>query len=173
MSHPPTGHASTPRLDLSPSLYRTRGAHHRGQVLWQKRPGNPLLLLVVTTRGNPERVLGITRVQSNGAAPVPRPPLPAPEARDGVQAFLRTQEVTAVAVVHLVWLPPVSLDDPRGPRALSLARDLARPPPAPVAMDDHRPLPTETNTTGSPLSPPPGPHPAAVHDTAHGAPLMH
>ena len=39
--------------DLPPPLSRTRGAHHRGQVLWQERPGTPLLLLVVATRGDP------------------------------------------------------------------------------------------------------------------------
>ena len=92
--------------DLSPPLSRTRSAHHRGQVLWQERPGTPLLLLVVATRGDPERVLVITATHLYGAAPVPRPPLPAPAARDGVQTFLRTQEVTAVTGVHLVRLPP-------------------------------------------------------------------
>ena len=47
------------------------------------------------------------------------PPLPAPEARDGVHAFLRTQEVTAVTGVHLVRLPPATPDDPRELGALS------------------------------------------------------
>ena len=77
---PPATHA--PRCwahrDLSPPLSRTRGAHHRGQVLWQECPGTPLLLLVVATRRDPERVLGITPTHLYGAAPVPRPPL-APE----------------------------------------------------------------------------------------------
>ena len=108
---------------LSPPLSRTRCAHHRGQVLWQERLGTPLLLLVFTTRGDPERVLGITPNHLYGAAPVPRPPLSAPEARDGVYALLRTQEVTAVTGVHLVRLPPASPDDPRGSRALRPARD--------------------------------------------------
>ena len=40
-------------LNLSPPLSRTRGAHHRGQVLWQERPGTPLLLIVAATRGGP------------------------------------------------------------------------------------------------------------------------
>ena len=44
----------------------------------------------------PERVLGFTSTHLYGAAPVPCPPLLEPEARDGVHAFLRTQEVTAV-----------------------------------------------------------------------------
>ena len=115
-THAPRGRASP---NLSPPLSRTRGAHHRGQVLWQERPGTPLLLLVVATRGDPERVLGITPSHQYGAAPVPRPPLPAPAARDGVHTFLRTQEVTAVTGVHLVRLPPAPPDDPPGPSALS------------------------------------------------------
>ena len=119
-THAPRGWANQ---NLSPPLSRTRGAHHRGQVLWQECPGTPLLLLVVTTHGHPERVLGITPTHLYGAAPVPRPPLPAPAARDGVHTFLRTQEVTAVTGVHLVRLPPAPPDDPRGPRALSPAPD--------------------------------------------------
>ena len=122
---PPATHA--PRgwgnPDLSPPLSRTRGAHHRKQVLWQECPGSPLLLLVVATRGDPERVLGITPTNLYGAAPVLHPPLPAPAARDGVHTFLRTQEVTAVAGVHLVRLPPTPHNDPRGPRDLGPAPD--------------------------------------------------
>ena len=119
-THAPRGWANP---NLSPPLSRTRGAHHRGQVLWQERPDTPLLLLVVATRGDPERVLGITPIHLYRAAPVPRPPLPAPAARDGVHTFLRTQEVIAVTGVHLVRLPPAPPDDPRGPRALSPAPD--------------------------------------------------
>ena len=119
-THAPRGWANP---DLPPPLSRTWGAHHRGQVLWQECPGTPLLLLVVATRGDPERVLGITPTNLYGAAPVPRPPLPAPAARDGVHTFLRTQEVTADTGVHLVRLPPAPPDDPRGPRALSPAPD--------------------------------------------------
>ena len=116
--HAPRGWANP---DLSSPLSRTTGAHNRGQVLWQECPGTPLLLLVVATRGDPERLLGITPTQLYGAAPVPRPPLPAPGARDGVHTFLQTQEVTAVTGVHLVRLPPKPTDDPRaaqgpGPR---------------------------------------------------------
>ena len=117
-THAPRGWANP---DLPPPLSRTRGADHEGQVLWQECPGTPLLLLVVATRGDPERVLGITPTYLSGAAPVPRPPLTAPAARDGVHTFLRTQEVNAVTGVHLVRLPPAPADDPRGPRALSPA----------------------------------------------------
>ena len=117
-THAPHGWANP---DLSPPLSRTRGAHNRGQVLWQERPGTPLLLLVVATRGDLERVLGITPTHLYGAAPVPRPPLPAPAARDGVHTFLRTQEVTAATGVYLVRLPPAPPDDHRGPPALSPA----------------------------------------------------
>ena len=62
-THPPRSWA---HLHLSPPLFRTTGAHHRGQVLWQQRPGIPLLLLVVTTCGDPERVLGMqVRIRTN------------------------------------------------------------------------------------------------------------
>ena len=74
-THVPRGWASP---DLPPPLSRTRGAHHRGQVLWLERPGTPLLLLVIATREDPERVLGITPTHLHGAAPVPRPTLPSP-----------------------------------------------------------------------------------------------
>ena len=119
-THPPRRWANP---NLSPPLSRTRGAHHRGQILWQERPGTPLLLLVVATRRDPEGVLGITPTHLYGAAPVPCPPLPAPAARDGVHTFLRTQEVTAVTGVRLVRPPSAPPDDPRGPRALSPAPD--------------------------------------------------
>ena len=68
---------------LSPPLSRTRGANHRGQVLWQEHPVPPLLLPVLPTRGDPERVLGATPTSFYGAAPVPRPPFPAPKAPEG------------------------------------------------------------------------------------------
>ena len=108
---------------LSPPFCGTRGALHRGQVLWQERPGSPLLLLVVATRENPERVFGATPTHLYWAALLPRPPLLAPEARDGVHAFLRTKEVTPGTGVRLVWLPRASPNDPRGPRALSFTLD--------------------------------------------------
>ena len=122
---PPASHAPRSWADphLSPPPSRTRGAHHRGQFLWQEHPGTPLLLLVVATCGDPERVLGATPTHLYGAAPVSRPPLRAPEALDGVHAFLRTQEVTAVTGVHLVRLPLATPDEPPGPRALSPTPD--------------------------------------------------
>ena len=167
-----TNHNTNP--NLSPPISRTRGAHHRGQVLWQERPGTPLLLLVVATRGDPERVLGITPTHLYGAAPVPGPPLPAPAAPDGVHSFVQTQEVTAVTGVHLVRLPSAPPDDPRGPRALSPAQDwelwrdvwaawLTRLPPQCqwMATDLH---PHGAKVTASPPSPPP--LPPAEHCTA-------
>ena len=177
-THAPRGWANP---DLSPPLSRTKGAHHRGQVLWQECPGTPLLLLVVATRGDPGRILGITPTHLYGATPVPRPPLPAPASRDGVHTFLRTQEVTAVTGVHLVRLPPAPLDDPRGPRALSPAPDwelwrdawAAWLPRLPsqcrwMAAD---PRPCGTDATAGPPPPPPPPR-RAPHGTAHGTALM-
>ena len=170
-THAPRGWANP---ELSPPLCRTRGAHHRGQVLWQECPGTPLLLLVVTTRGDPGQVLGITPTHLYGAAPVRRPPLPAPAARDGVHTFLRTQEVTAVTGVHLVRLPPTPPDDPWGPRALGPAPDwelwrnawAAWLPRLPsqcrwMAAD---PRPCGADATAGP--PPPPPLPPAEHHTA-------
>ena len=52
-----------------------------------------------------------------------RPPLPVSEARDGLHAFLQTQEVTPVMGVDLVRLPPAAPDYPPGPRALSPTPD--------------------------------------------------
>ena len=178
-THAPRGWANP---DLSSPLSRTRSAHHRGYVLWQERPGTPLLLLVDATRGDPERVLGITLTHLNGAAPVPRPPLQAPAARDGVHTFLLTQEVTAVTGVHLVWLPPAPPDDPRGPSALSPALDLelwrdawaAWLPrlPSQCRWMAAGPRPYEAEATASPPPPPPPPR-RALHSTADGTTLMH
>ena len=170
-THAPRGWANP---DLSPHLSRTRSAHHRGQVLWQERPGSPLLLLVVATRGDPERVLGITPTHLYGAAPVPRPPLPAPAARDVVHTFLRTQDVTAVTGVHLVRLPPASPDVPPGPRALSPAPDwelwrdawaaLVFRLPSQCRWMAAGPRPYGADATADP--PPPPPLPPAEHCTA-------
>ena len=147
-THAPRGWAHP---DLSPPLSRTRGAHHKGQVLWQECPGTPLLLLVVATRGDAERVLGITPTRLYGAAPVPRPPLPVPAARDGVHTFLRTQEVTAVTRGPPSAAPPGTTRRPpgaQGPgprlRLGAVARRVGRmapPPPLPMPMDGRRPPP--------------------------------
>ena len=171
VTHAPLGWAIP---DLSPPLSRTRGAHHRGQVLWQERPGTPLLLLVLATRGDPEQVLGITPTHLYGAAPVPRPSLPAPEAQDGVHTFLRTQEVTAVTGVHLVRLPPAPPDDPRGPRALSPAPDWKLWRDAGAAWLPRLPSQCRWMATGprqyradaTADPPPPPPLPPAEHCTA-------
>ena len=53
----------------------------------QQGPGSPLLLLIVQTGGDPERVLGATQTHLYGAEPVPRPQPPAPEVREGVHTF--------------------------------------------------------------------------------------
>ena len=156
-THAPRGWANP---DLSPPLSRTRGAHHRGQLLWQACPGTPLLLLVVATRGDPGRILGITPSHLYGATPVPRPPLPAPAARDGVHTFLRTQEVSAGTGVHLVRLPPTPLDDPRGPRAppqtgsYGATRGPRGSPASPPSAGGWPPAPGRAG-----LTPQPAPHP--------------
>ena len=173
-THAPRGWASP---HLCPPLSRTRGAHHRGQVLWQERPGTPLLVLFVTTRKESERVLGIGPTHLYGAAPVPRPPLSAPAARDGVHAFLQTQEVTAVTGVHLVRLPSVPPYDPRGPRALSPAPDQELWRDVWAAWLTHHPPQCRWMTTSprprgasATAAPPPPPPPSPPQSTARHCP---
>ena len=175
----PRGWASP---NLSPSLSRTRGAHHRGQVLWQERPGTPLLLLVVATRGDPELVPGFTPTHLYGAAPVPRRPLPAPAARDGVHTFLRTQEVTAVTGVYLVRLSSAPPDDPRGARTLSPAPEWELWRDVWAAWLTHLPpqcrwmaIGPRRHRAGTTTPPPPHPHPPceAVHSTTHSTTQMY
>ena len=147
-THAPRGWANP---DLPPPLSRTSAAHQRGQVLWQERFSTPLLLLIVATRGDPELVLGITPTNLYGAAPVPRPPLPWPAARDGVHTFLRTQEVTAVTGGATSAAPPGTTRQPPGaqgpeprPRLEAVARRVGRVaplPPLPMPMDGPRPPP--------------------------------
>ena len=158
-THVPRGWANP---DLSPPLSRTRGAHHRGLVLWQECPGTPLLLLVVATRGDPGRVLGITPTHLYGAAPIPRPPPPAPAARDGVHTFLRTQDVTAVTGVHLVRLPRHHPTTPGGPGpwappqtgSCGATRGPRGSPASPPNADGWPPAPGRAG-----LKPQPAPHP--------------
>ena len=170
-THAPRGWANP---DLSPPLSRTRGAHHRGQVLLQECPGTPLLLLVVATRGDPERVLGITPTHLYGAAPVPRPPPPGARGAGRGTHLPANTGVTAVTGVHLVRLPPASPDDPRGPRALSPAPDwelwreawAAWLPPLPSQCRwlAAGPRPYGADATAGPPLPPP--LPPAEHRTA-------
>ena len=126
MPRPPAGDARLPRMGQPqpvPPPLQDQGCPPLGAGPLARVPGHPPALLVVATRGDPDRVLGITPTHLYGAAPVPRPPLPVPAARDGVHTFLRTREVTAVTGIHLVRPPPASPDDPRGPRAPSPAPD--------------------------------------------------
>ena len=74
---PPAGHPRGSHLAQPtpvPPFSRTRGAHHRGQALWQERIGSLLLLVVVATRRDPEWVLGAIPTHHYGAEPVPPPP---------------------------------------------------------------------------------------------------
>ena len=114
---PPATYAprSWARPHLSPPLSRTRGARHRRQTLWQERPGSPMLLLAVATRGDMDQVVEDTPTRLYGAEPVPRPPLPAPEAHDRVHTFLLTQEVTAVSGVTRCGSPRQLLITPADP----------------------------------------------------------
>ena len=147
-THAPRGWANP---DLPPPLSRTRGAHHRGQVLWQECPGTPLRLLVVATRGDPERVLGITPTHLFGAPPVPRPPPP------GARGAGRGTHLPANTGGHHRYggppsaAPPGTIQRPPGaqgpgprPRLGAVARragPLAPPPPLPMPMDGRRPPP--------------------------------
>ena len=68
---------------LSPPLSRTRGAHHRGQVLWQERPGTPLLILVVATRGTQSGSSRQPPLTSTGERPCRAPPSQRPRRGTG------------------------------------------------------------------------------------------
>ena len=73
---PPATHAprSWANPDLSPPLSRTRGAHHRGQVLWQECPGSPLLLPSSRPAGTRGGSWGSPPPTSMGQHPYPAPP---------------------------------------------------------------------------------------------------
>ena len=147
-THAPRGWANP---DLSPPLSRTRGAHHRQQVLWQECPGTPLLLLVVATRGDPGRILGITPTHLYGATPVPRPPLP------GARGAGRSTHLPANGGGHRRYAGPPGAAAPdtarrppgaQGPwprpRLGAVARRVGRvapPPPLPMPVDGRRPPP--------------------------------
>ena len=170
-THAPRGWANP---DLSPPLSRTRGAQHRGRSSGKSALAPPCSSSSSRPAGTRNGSLGITPTHLYGAAPVPRPPLPAPAAWDGVHTFLPTQEVTAVMGVHLVRLPPAPTDDPRGPRALSPAPDwelwrdawaawLPRLP-SQCRWMAAGPPPYGADATAGP--PPPPPLPPAEHRTA-------
>ena len=146
-AHAPRGWANP---HLSPPLSRTSGAHHRGQVLWQERSGTPLLLLVVATRGDPERVLGITPTDLYWAALVPRPPLPAPAAGRGTHlpantgGHRRYGGPPGAAPPGTTRRPPGAQGPEPRPKLGAVARRVGRvapPPPLPMRMDGHRPPP--------------------------------
>ena len=148
---PPATHAPRGRAnpDLSPPLSRTRGAHHRGQVVWQECAGTPLLLLVVATRGDPGRVLGITPTHLYGAAPVPRPP---PRGARGAGRSTHLPANTgghrryggppSAAPPDTTGRPPAAQGPGPRPRLGAAARRVGRvapPPPPPIPMDGRRP----------------------------------
>ena len=150
---PPATHAprSWANPDLSPPLSRTRGAHHSGQVLWQECPGTPLLLLVVATRGDPERVLGITPTHLYGAAPVPC--LPPPGARGAGRGthlpantggHRRYGGQPSAAPLGTTGRPPGAEGPEPRPRLGAVARRVGRmapPPPLAMPMDGRQPPP--------------------------------
>ena len=145
-THTPRGWANP---DLSLPLSRTRGAHHRGQVLWQECPGTSLLLLVVATRGDP------------GAGPGdhPHPPLwgstRTPPPPPGARGAGRSTHLPANTGGHCRYggppgaAPPDTTRGPPGaqgpgprPRLGAMARRVGRvapPPPLPMPVDGRRP----------------------------------
>ena len=183
MFRPPAGRSRTPRLGAStptpPSLSETRGAHHRGQVLWQEPWASPCSSSCSRPAGTQSVSWGSPPPNSTGQRPCPAPPLPAPEARDGVHAFLRTQEITALAKVCLARLRLAPPDDPRGPRALSPSpdRELWRSGGA-GWLTASRPSaggwpPTPDHPEPSPPPAPPPPPQDSTAGTAHGTPQKH
>ena len=146
LTHAPRGWANP---DLSPPLSRTRGAHHRGQVLWQECPGTLLLLLVVATRGDPGRILGITPtgpLWGNTRTPPPPP---------GARGAGRSTNLPANTGSHRRYggppgaaphdttrRPPGAQGPGPRPRLGAMARRVRRvapPPPLPMPVDGRRP----------------------------------
>ena len=70
-THAPGGWANP---DLSPPLSRTRSAHHRGQVLWQERPGTPCSSSSSRPAGTRNGSWGSPSPTSMGQHPYPAPP---------------------------------------------------------------------------------------------------
>ena len=169
--------------DLSPPLSRTRGAHHRGQVLWQECPGTLLLLLVVTTRGDPERVLGISpQPPLWGSTRTPPPPPGARGAGWGTHLPANTGGHRRYGGPPSA-APPGTTRRPRGaqgpgprPRLGAVVRRVCRvapPPPLPMPMDGRGPPPVRGWCHSRPPTPSPPPPRRAPHGTAHGTALMH
>ena len=146
----------------------------RGSPTQPNPTGTFLLLLVLTARRDPERVLGVTPTHLYGSAPVPHPPLPAPEAGDRVHSFLRTQEVKPVTGVHLLRLPPASADNTRGIGSCCTTCGPRGSPASRLSADGRPPTPAHSGPTPPPAPPPLPPSPrTALHSTAGGTPLMH
>ena len=77
MPHPPAGDARAPRLGQPrpvPLPLQNQECPAQGAGPLARAPWHPPLLLLVATRGDQERVLGITPTHLYGAATVPRPP---------------------------------------------------------------------------------------------------
>ena len=144
--HAPRGWANP---DLSPPLSRTRGAHHRGQVLWQECPGTPP---APPRRRDP---------QGPGAGPGnhPHPPLwgstRTPPPPPGARGAGRSTHLPANTGGHHRYggppsaAPPDTTRRPPGaqnpgprPRLGAVARRVGRvapPPPLSMPMDGRRP----------------------------------
>ena len=174
-THAPCGWASP---HLSPPLSRTRGAHHRGQILWQERPGTPLLLLVVMTR---------QRIRA-GPGNHPHPPLRgsarAPPPPPGARGAARDARLPANTGRHRRYGGPPSAAplgttrSPQGPGALrptpdwELWRDvwdacLNRLPPQCCWMTTGPCLHGANTTAGPPCPPPPPAEHCTALPTAH------
>ena len=150
-THAPRGPANP---DLSRPLSRTRGAHHRGQVLWQECPGTPLLL---SRRRDP-------RGPGAGPGDHPHPPLwgstRTPPPPPGARGAGRSTHLPANTGGHRRYggppsaAPPDDCRRPPGaqgpgprPRLGAVARRVGRvapPPPLPMPMDGRRPPPVRS-----------------------------
>ena len=129
-----------------------------------------------------------------GAGPgdLPHPPLQgsarAPPPPSGASGAERGARLPANTGGHRCYRGPLSAAPPsvtrrppgaqytglcprRGAVAPRVGR-VAHPPPAPVPMHDHRPLPARDQHHRRPPFPSPPPLRAALHGTAHDAPLM-
>ena len=180
---PPTGHARAPRLGQpapAPPPLQDQGCPPQGAGPLARAHGHP----PAPPRHHDPRTPG-AGPGNHPHPPLPgsaRAPLPPPYARGAGQGA----RLPANIGCHRRYGGPPCVAPPgvtrrapgaQGPephRGLgAVARRVGRvahPPPAPVPMDDHRPLPAREQHHRQPPLPSPR---AALHGTAHGAPLMH
>ena len=185
VARPPTGDARAPRLGQPtpvPAALQDQGCPPEGAGPLARAPGRP----PATPRRQDPRGRGAgpgdhPHQPLRGSARAPPPPPGARGARRGARLPANTGGHRHYGGPPIAPPPGVTRRPPGAqgpelrPRLGALARRVGRvahPPPAPVPMDDQRPLPARDDHHRLPPLPSPPPPSAALHGTAHGAPLM-